>query len=40
LERVDHTLRPDALRFLREQAVLVWLQARQATAPIEIFVAP
>jgi len=40
LQRGDHPLRPDALRFLREQAVVVWLQARQATAPIEIFVAP
>jgi parvulin-like peptidyl-prolyl isomerase len=40
LERGDHVLSPDARRFLREQAVVVWLQARQTTAPIEIFAAP
>src|SRR3989304_2722804 len=40
LERGDHPLSPDALRFLREQAVVVWLQARQGTAAIEVFVAP
>lgn len=40
LERGDHPLSPDARRFLREQAVIVWLQARQTTAPIEIYVAP
>jgi parvulin-like peptidyl-prolyl isomerase len=39
-ERGDHPLSPDARRFLREQAVIVWLQARQTTAPIEIYVAP
>ena len=40
LERADHPLSPDAGRFLREQAVIAWLQARQAAAPIEIYVAP
>jgi parvulin-like peptidyl-prolyl isomerase len=40
LERGDHPLSPDARRFLREQAVIVWLQARQTAAPIEIYVAP
>lgn len=39
-ERGDHPLSPNARRFLREQAVIVWLQARQTTAPIEIYVAP
>jgi len=40
LERADHPLSPDAGRFLREQAVVAWLQARQAATPIEIYVAP
>jgi len=40
VERADHPLAPDARRFLRQQAVVVWLQARQTTAPIEIYVAP
>jgi peptidyl-prolyl cis-trans isomerase C len=40
LERESHPLSPDAGRFLREQAVVAWLQARQATASIETYVAP
>lgn len=40
LERGEHTLSPDAGRFLRERAVIAWLQDRQSTAPIEIYVAP
>jgi parvulin-like peptidyl-prolyl isomerase len=40
LERGDHPLSPDARRFLRERAVVAWLQTRQTTAPIEIYVAP
>ena len=40
LERATHPLSPDAGRFLREQAVVAWLQARQAATPIEIYVAP
>jgi peptidyl-prolyl cis-trans isomerase C len=40
LERGEHALSPDARRFLRERAVIGWLQDRQSTAPIEIYVAP
>jgi len=40
LERGVHPLAPDALRFVRQQAVEAWLEARRAATPIEITVAP
>ncbi len=40
LERGEHTLSPDARRFLREQAVRSWLQAGRAAAAIEVYAAP
>jgi parvulin-like peptidyl-prolyl isomerase len=40
VERADHPLSPDAGRYLREQAVVAWLQARRVTASIEIYAAP
>jgi len=40
LERGEHTLSPDARRFLRERAVREWLQARRDVAAIETYAVP
>jgi parvulin-like peptidyl-prolyl isomerase len=40
LERGDHLLGPDARRFVRERAVVEWLEARRSSAQIEIYAAP
>jgi parvulin-like peptidyl-prolyl isomerase len=40
IERRERPLAPDALRQLREEAVMDWLVAQREVAEVQIFIAP